>query len=145
MALTDTIPSDDEHVRPDGVDDKTIAALGKVSEMLETIERARGHLYEFHQLIGHADLGFDRAVELLREAGLDAEADELQAEIIGRNVQPGKWSFQMVEGFNDTYYSVVKAYEQKLRDTHLQGRRHIFESEMKEKRRSHGRPGHEAR
>ena len=36
--------------------DETIAAVGKVSEALEYVERARGHLYSFHQLMGHADL-----------------------------------------------------------------------------------------
>ena len=44
-----------EHLRPGHVDDDTIAAVGKLSEALECVERARGHLYDMHQLIGHAD------------------------------------------------------------------------------------------
>ena len=36
---------DSEHRRPDGVDDVTVEALGKLSEALETVERVRGHLY----------------------------------------------------------------------------------------------------
>src|SRR5690349_8080387 len=35
-----------------GMDDQTIDALGKLSKALETTERARGHLYSFHQLTG---------------------------------------------------------------------------------------------
>ena len=36
------------------VDSETIDAVGKASEALEYVERARGHLYAFHQLIGRA-------------------------------------------------------------------------------------------
>ena len=41
----------------------------RVSEALEWVERARGHLYELHQLLGHADLTFGEAVDALRSAG----------------------------------------------------------------------------
>ena len=34
---------------------ETVDAVGKASEALEYVERARGHLYAFHQLIGRAD------------------------------------------------------------------------------------------
>jgi phosphatidylethanolamine-binding protein (PEBP) family uncharacterized protein len=34
-----------EHRRPPGTGDDTVAALGKLSESLETVERARGLLY----------------------------------------------------------------------------------------------------
>jgi hypothetical protein len=43
-------------LRPEGVDDATVEAVGAVSEALECVERARGDLYSFHQLMGHADL-----------------------------------------------------------------------------------------
>ena len=40
-----------------GTDVEGVAqAVGRVTEALETIERARGHLYSFHQLTGRADL-----------------------------------------------------------------------------------------
>ena len=54
---------DDEHVRPAGASDEAIAAAGKMSEALETVERARGHLYSFHQLIGEADFALDEVLE----------------------------------------------------------------------------------
>ncbi|ORA24267.1 hypothetical protein BST12_05670 [Mycobacterium angelicum] len=40
--------------RPDGVGEGPVQATGKISEALETIERARSHLYSFHQLTGCA-------------------------------------------------------------------------------------------
>jgi hypothetical protein len=37
------VGSDEQHRRPDGVSEATVEALGKLSEALETVERARGH------------------------------------------------------------------------------------------------------
>jgi hypothetical protein len=57
----------------------------------------------------------------------------------------GRWTFQIVEEFDETYYRPVAAMEQHVRDALMGGRRHVFEAELKERRRTHGRPGHEAR
>ena len=57
--------------------DATVAALGKLSEALECVERARGHLYALHQLIGHADLMLDDAVEMFRAAGHHGIAERI--------------------------------------------------------------------
>lgn len=43
---------DPDHRRPEGLDDITVDALGRLSKALETIHRVRGHLYSFHQLTG---------------------------------------------------------------------------------------------
>jgi hypothetical protein len=143
--MLDSVPPDDEHVRPTGCDDRTVAAVGKVSEALETIERARGALYDFHQLMGHADFQFGEAAELLDAAGHHVHADELRRAVVGRNTLPGRWTFQIVEEFDDGYYAAVKSTEKHVRAELVGGRRHVYESEMKEARRSAGRPGHEAR
>ena len=44
---------DRAHQRPPGVGDATVAALGKLSEALECVEDARGHLYAFHRAQRH--------------------------------------------------------------------------------------------
>ncbi|WP_174183335.1 hypothetical protein [Nocardia barduliensis] len=132
------------HRRPDGVDDVTVAATGKLSEALETVERARGHLYAFHQLTGGADLALDEAVELLREAGHARLADRVSTELIGRNVLAGRWTFQIVEEYDDGYYGLFRDIERAAREELLEGRRHLYEAEMKEARRTHGEPGHSA-
>ncbi|MGQ5264361.1 hypothetical protein ACTWLT_26795 [Micromonospora sp. ZYX-F-536] len=136
---------DDEHRRPAGVSDATVAALGKLSEALECVERARGHLYSLHQLIGHADLMLDDAVEQLRAAGHPQIADRVDSELLGRNVIAGRWTFQIVEDFDDGYYALFRELDRQARDELVGGRRHLYEAEMKERRRSRGRPGHEAR
>ncbi|MFG2081610.1 hypothetical protein ACGFI5_14720 [Micromonospora tulbaghiae] len=139
-------PSSDPslHRRPDGVHDTTVAALGELSKALETIHRVRGHLYSAHQLVGGADLTLDRVVKLLREAGHDEMADRVEHELLGRNVLPGRWTFQIVEEFDDGYYTAFQEIERDAREKLAGGRRHIFEAEMKERRRTHGMPGHEA-
>ncbi|HEX2774869.1 MAG TPA: hypothetical protein VHN18_20935 [Micromonosporaceae bacterium] len=136
---------DEAHGRPRGVDDATVVGLGKLSEALETVERARGHLYSLHQLIGRADLMLDEAVDDLRGAGHEAIAARIREELIGRNVIAGRWTFQIVEDFDDGYYATFRRVEAGVRDELVGGRRHLFEAEMKECRRSRGRSGHEAR
>ncbi|MBJ7339189.1 hypothetical protein [Mycolicibacterium sp.] len=131
--------------RPAGVDDDTIAAVGKVSEALECVERARGHLYSFHQLMGHADLTLGEACEELRKAGHGAEAERLETELIGLNVLPGRWTFQVVEEFDDGYWTQFREHERRVRDELVAGERHVFEAKMKDQRRTHGRTGHEAK
>ncbi|AEV87472.1 hypothetical protein ACWT_6459 [Actinoplanes sp. SE50] len=136
---------DAAHRRPDGVDDVTVEALGKLSEALETVERVRGHLYSLHQLIGSADFKLDEAVSLFMQGGQTAIAERIERELIGRNVVPGRWTFQLVEEFDDGYYSEFRRLEREAREELVGGRRHLYEAELKERRRTHGRPGHEAR
>ena len=125
--------------------DATVEAVGKVTEALEFVERARGHLYSFHQLMGHADLLLGEACDALREAGADAVAERLSTELVGRNVLQGRWTVQVVEEFDDSYWSVFRDHERRVRDELLGGARHLHEARMKEDRRTHGRKGHEAR
>ena len=132
------------HRPPDGVSAATIEAVGRLTEALETCERARGHLYAFHQLTGESDFKVGDAVDQLRAAGHDALADQIQAELVGRNVLPGRWTFQIVEEYDDGYWSVFRRLEQQARDVLLQSRRHVAEATLKEDRRTHGAPGHEA-
>ncbi len=136
---------DRAHRRPEGVSDATVEALGKLSEALECVERARGHLYELHQLIGHADLMLDDAVEMFRAAGHPALAERIDSKLLGRNVIAGRWTFQIVEDFDDGYYALFRELDRQARDELVEGRRHLYEAEMKERRRSRGMPGHEAR
>ncbi|MCU1586283.1 MAG: hypothetical protein JWM49_2839 [Microbacteriaceae bacterium] len=136
---------DSAHSRPEGVDDATVEALGKLSEALETTEQARGHLFAFHRLTGSADLALGEAVALLRAAGHTNLADRIDTELVGRNVVKGRWTFQLIEDYDDTYYSVFTAAEAGAREELVAGKRHLFEAELKEKRRTAGLKNHEAR
>lgn len=135
----------DDHSPPEGVDETTMEATGKVGEAFEWIERARGRLYDFHQMIGRADLLLDEAADLLQAGGAKDLAELLRRDIIGRNVLDGRWTFQIVEEFDETYYGPVASAEERIRDELVGGRRHVYESALKESRRTQGLKGHEAR
>jgi hypothetical protein len=145
MEPSDTTPPDDAHRRPAGVDDATVAAAGKLSEAMEWVERARGHLYSFHQLIGRADFLAEDAADELQRAGHDELAETVRRDIVGRNVLHGRWTFQIVEDFDDGYWEPFRSAERDVRNRLLEGRRHVYEAEMKEQRRTAGRRRHESR
>ena len=129
--------------RGTGMDKATVDALGKVSEALEAVEHARGHLYAFHRLCGTADLTLGEAVDQLRDAGHTDLADRLDTELVGRNILEGRWSYQVVEEYDDGYYAAFKELERTARDQLAGGERHVFEAHMKEERRTHRRRHHE--
>ena len=133
-----------EHRRPEGVTDETVEAVGKLSAALDHVEDARGHLYAFHRLMGSAESTMEEAEALMREAGHTDLADAMDRDLLGQNPLPGMWSFQMVEAYDDGFYARTKELHQRTLDELMEGRRHVFEAEMKELRRSRGRTGHEA-
>lgn len=135
---------DAEHARPAGATDAEVEAAGTISEALEKVERARGHLYSFHQLIGAADFGFGDGADQLEASGHHELAERLRQELIGLNVLAGRWSFQVVEDFDDGYWATARELDRAVREQVTDGRRHVFEAELKQQRRTHGRPGHEA-
>lgn len=125
--------------------DDVIEAVGRASEALEYVERARGHLYSFHQLMGRADLLFGEAAELLADAGEPDCARSLEDEMVGRNVLDGRWTFQIVDEFDDLYHRRAVAAVRELERRFQGGMRHVFEARLKEQRRSPHLPGHEHR
>ena len=132
-----------DHERPEGVDDATVDALGKLSEALEVVEHARGLLYGFHRLSGMADFALGDAVVMLRDAGHEDVAVEIETDLVGRNVLQGRWTFQLVEEYDDGYYDRIKALERQAREQLAGGRRHLYEAELKASRITPGRQGHE--
>ena len=119
------------HKRPEGASDATASTVGKVSEAFEAIEEVRGRLYGLHRLVVTADLALGEAVEMLRKAGHDEVADTVDREMVGRNVLPGMWTFQVVEAFDAGYYADFQRIERLVREQLMQGRRHVYEAEMK--------------
>jgi hypothetical protein len=132
-----------DHETPPGVSEETIEGVGKLSEAFEYIERAKGHLYSFHQLMGRADFLVEEAVDLLRDAGHEEFAGRLARDLVGRNVLDGRWTFQVVEEFDDVYYEFFRGIERESRDL-TGGVRHLYEARMKEQRRSRGHDAHRA-
>jgi hypothetical protein len=124
------------HERPAGVSDATVAAVGKLSESLEYLERAKGRLYDFHQLMGRVDLLAQEAADELAAAGHPDHARLLREQVVGRYVFEGRWTFQIVEEFGDLYDDPFRQVEEKVRGDLLAGRKHVYEAEMKARERS---------
>lgn len=120
-----------EHDRPGGVDDDTVAALGALSAALETAEHARGNLYAFHRLTGRSDNDLKDAVEQLRAAGHTREAEVIDEVLVGRDVVPGMWTFQILEAYERTYLDVFRAVERSVRDALGVAAPHLAEAELK--------------
>jgi hypothetical protein len=123
-------------------DDATIDAVGLVTEALEKTERARGHLYAFHQLTGEADFKLGDGVARLREIGHVELANQLERDLVGRNVIEDRWTFQIVEDYDDSYWSAFRSWEQRLRTELTGGRRHLHEAVLKRERRTEGHADH---
>ncbi len=132
-----------DRTRPD-LDDTLVEGLGKLSEALETVEQARGLLYGFHQLTGKADLLLQDAVDLLRDAGATRLADDLERDLVGRNVIADRWTFQIVEDYDAHYWTTFRDVEERARNEHADGDRHVYEARMKQGERTKGHPRHEA-
>jgi hypothetical protein len=114
----------------------TVDAVGKATEALEYVERARGHLYAFHQLIGRADFLFEQSALALAASGRHGDAASLWRNLVGRDVLEGRWTFQIVEGFDDDYYDAARTEVIRLEAVLVGGRRHAHEEELRERRQA---------
>jgi len=132
-----------DRTRPD-LDDRSVEGLGKLSEALETVDQARGFLYAFHQLTGKADQLLQDAVDLLDEAGHTDLAGDLERDLVGRNVIADRWTFQIVEDFDDNYWATFRRYDERARTELSDGDRHVYEARMKQRERTRGHAAHEA-
>src|ERR1700712_978659 len=123
---------------PGGTDDEQVDADGKVSAAFEVIEQARGLLYGFHRMSGQADLALQEAIDALRAAGHDSLAEEIDEVLVGRDVIPGHWTFEIVEAYDEQYYQVFRAVTDKVRQRLAGGAPHVFEAEMKVREQGKG-------
>jgi hypothetical protein len=117
---------------PPGASEDLVAAVGKLSEALESAEHARGLLYGFHQLCGKVDAEVQEAVAMLRSAGMAELADEIDECLVGRDIIEGWWSFQLVESYDRHYWSVFRDVEHETRVRAGFADRHVYEAAMKD-------------
>lgn len=142
---TDLDGPDAAHQPPPGVDRATVDAMGQLSAALEVVEEARGMLYGFHRMTGRADNDLGDALDALAAAGHEDLAERIREDLVGRNVISRRWTFQIVEDYDDHYWARFREWERTAREELVAGRRHVYEARLKEERRTHGRERHEAR
>jgi hypothetical protein len=125
-ASTDRVPS------PAGeVPFELLDTMATATEAMEYIERARGNLYTLHHLLVRADLLFAEVAASLRAQGHDDEAGLLEQQVIGRNVLENRWSFEVVEAFDDGFYGPVSGAVRDLERRTVGGQRHAREAALK--------------
>jgi hypothetical protein len=73
------------------------------------------------------------AVSRLRDAGHADLAGDIEHVLVGRDVIPGSWSFQLVELYDDGYWSVFRDVEEHARASLGFSDRHVAEAEMKKR------------
>ena len=103
-------------------------ALHGVTLGMEWLNRARGHLLAFHHNVGHAMDHFAAAEPRLREAGYTDLADAIRDEYLPRGVvDEDRWSYDVVEDFEDGVLADMAAFETTVRTRLADGQRHVAE------------------
>jgi len=121
--------STDPSVDPgDGLTETQCDALHEIELGLEWLHRAQGHLLQFHHATGHAMDHLADGERLLREAGHDDLADRIRDRHLPQGVTgEDRWSYAVVEGFQDGMLADVEAFECRAREEIADGRRHVNE------------------
>lgn len=114
--------------------DEAAEAAGKLGEALEYVERARGYLYNFHHHIGHADLMLDEVIEGLEKSGHSDLVEMIRTQVYGRDVLEDRWTYQVVDEFDDGYYAAWREVTAAVREKVPGGGRHEHEAELKRRR-----------
>lgn len=106
-------------------------AIHNVELSLEWLHRAHGDLIEFHHKTGHAMDHLAEAEVKLRACGHTELADALRDEYLPRGVIDGdRWSYDLVEGYQDGFLSEVTAFEELAREEVTDGQRHVAERQQ---------------
>jgi hypothetical protein len=108
--------------------DGEVRAIHRVELGIEWLHRAHGSLLEFHHNTGHAMEHFADAEALLREHGHEDLADEIRDQYLPRGVvDGGRWSYDVVESFQEDMLEDLTAFEKRTRQEVADGRRHVAE------------------
>jgi hypothetical protein len=114
--------------KPDADLSKTeLAALHDLQLGIEHLHRGYGHLLAFHHAVGRGMNRFEDAREELRESGHDARADALRDDLLPAGVFDERWSYELVETFEDGFLPAAVEFESAVREELASGRRHVTE------------------
>jgi len=119
--MGDDIPTTDE------VSEAEAAAIHEVELTLEWLQRARGLFVQFHHATGHALDHLDDAEAALRDCGYDDLADEIRDEHLPRSVIEDRWTYDLLEEYEETFLRPYESFERRARDSVTDGVRHVHE------------------
>lgn len=112
-----------------------LEAVHEVELCVEHFHRAHGQLVAFHHSTGRAFDHLDKAENLLRECGRPELADIIRDEYLPRGIldsydtqaPSGRWSYDLLESFQDDFLEEFVALGQTVRETVTEGIRHPVE------------------
>ncbi|MFB6304139.1 MAG: hypothetical protein ABEH47_03160 [Haloferacaceae archaeon] len=119
--------------------DRERNALHEVQLGVEHLHRAYGHLLAFHHAVGHAMDRFAAIEDDLRAVGYDEYASELRDDHLPAGVVGDRWSYELVEEFQDGFLAEMTGFEHRLREDVAGGRRHVTEREQQRRWRERAR------
>ncbi|RCU47354.1 hypothetical protein DU504_08615 [Haloplanus salinus] len=137
-----------ERIESDDLTDREREALHEVELGVENLHRAHGYLVSFHHSTGRAMDHLAVAEGLLREAGHEELADRLRDDHLPRGVLPpcdgeetraGRWSYDVLEKFQETFLEDVVAFGDRVHDEMADGRRHVAERRQEAAWKERGR------
>lgn len=121
------------------IDEREREALHRAQLGVEHLHRAYGHLLAFHHAVGRAMDRFAAIEGDLRRSGYGAYADELRDDHLPAGVLGERWSYELVEEFQDGFLAEMTDFDRRLREDVVGGRRHVAEREQQRRWRERAR------
>jgi len=119
--------------------DDEAAALHDLQLGIEYVHRAYGSLLEWHHNLGHAMDRMADAEADLRKAGHIRWADELRDEHIPAGAIDDRWTYELVEAFQQDFFNDVVAFEEAVREDVADGVGHVTEQQQQRRVRKRTR------
>lgn len=124
----------------EGLSEAEIEALHEVEVGCEWLERAQGHLLAFHHAVGHGMDHFAVAEDHLRDEGHPELANHIRDDVLPCGVVDGdRWSYGLVEAYEDTMLAEVRRMGQMIREELADGSRHVAERRQRKQWRDRAR------
>jgi hypothetical protein len=90
------------------------AARYKLGDALAWLERTRGQLLAFEAVVAQLDVELAAAAALLRAAGHEGAAWQIERHLLGRHVRDGRWVARIVEELDETCRQLMRAVERRV-------------------------------
>jgi hypothetical protein len=111
-------------------------ALHELQLGTDHVHRAYGHLLSFHHAVGRAMDHFAEAERLFREADREDPAVTLRDQLLPAGVVGDRWSYEVVEEFESTFYRQVVDFESAVRADLADGLSHVAERDQQRRWRN---------
>jgi len=105
-------------------------AVHSVELATEWLQRAHGEFLELHHKTGHAMDRLDEAETQLRDCGHDELADLLRRELLAAGVIDGRWTYDLLEEFEEEFLSDMTDFKRQVCNQVADGQRHVPERQQ---------------